>query len=265
MVESDEKVVVSGTGIGEFSANLSGLEKDVTYYARAYAMNSDGTSYGNVVTFKVLRQAPVVRTLSVSNIRETSATLRGAIDSKGMPSYTERGFVYSPLFTNPTIDAATKIIVSGGDIGAFEANVTGLETETLYYVRAYAINSEGTSYGEVVSFRPQHPDYVILKDAGLMVQKEDLGEVEWEDANILCQGSTIGGFNDWRLPTKEELGVLYNNRDLIGNFSTIYATYYWSGTSGGNNVYYVISFINGSIRLESANYDCYVRAVRSLP
>ena len=266
-VETDEKVAVGGTGIGEFSANLSGLEKDVTYYVRAYAMNSDGTSYGNVVTFKVLRQMPVVKTLSVSNIRETSATLRGAIDSKGIPSYTERGFVYSPLFTNPTIDAATKIIVSGGDIGAFEANVTGLETETLYYVRAYAINSEGTSYGEVVSFRPQHPDYVILKDAGLMVQKEDLGEVEWESANNLCENSTVGGFTDWRLPTKEELAVLYNNKDLIGNFIIMHSTYYWSSSSAGNNSVYGMHFGNGSLTVLPCNtYSDYcVRAVRSLP
>lgn len=271
-IESDEKIVVSGTGIGEFSANLSGLEKDVTYYVRAYAINGEGVSYGDVVSFEVVRQLPVVTTLPVTDIDATTAVLHGTVVSEGIPKYTERGFVYSTTFTNPTIETDSKVVANGNKVGKFEYSLMELTTGVEYFVRAYAINSDGTAYGETVSFRPEHPDYVILEDAGLMVQKKDLGNVPWEDANILCQSSTIGGFNDWRLPTKEELGVLYNNRVLIGNFSNIHSTFYWSSTvgdntSGGLNVYYVISFINGSFSLVAGNSynDCYVRAVRSLP
>lgn len=129
------------------------------------------------------------------------------------------------------------------------------------------MNDDGIAYGETVPFRPEHPDYVILEDAGLMVQKTDLGAINWSSANILCQGSTIGGFNDWRLPTKDELSVLYNNRDLIGGFSD---AYYWSSTfvytdDRNFDYYYSMNFIDGFIISRDGSYSGCVRAVRSLP
>lgn len=45
------QVMKSGTGSGEFEVTLSGLTEGTTYYARAYAVNSAGTSYGNCITF----------------------------------------------------------------------------------------------------------------------------------------------------------------------------------------------------------------------
>lgn len=49
--------VASGTGTGAFSTTLSGLNPATTYYARAYATNGSGTSYGNQVTFTTLGAA----------------------------------------------------------------------------------------------------------------------------------------------------------------------------------------------------------------
>ncbi len=43
--------VVSGSGIGTFNANITGLTPNTTYYVRAYATNSVGTAYGNQVSF----------------------------------------------------------------------------------------------------------------------------------------------------------------------------------------------------------------------
>ena len=40
-----------GTGAGSFTSNLTGLYRYTPYYARAFATNSAGTSYGNQVTF----------------------------------------------------------------------------------------------------------------------------------------------------------------------------------------------------------------------
>lgn len=267
-IESDEKIVVNGTGIGDFSANISGLGKDVTYYVRAYATNSEGTAYGEAVSLEVVRRLPVVTTLQVTDIGETVAVLHGFVEEEGIPAYTERGFVHSTTFSNPTVEASDKVIASGNGIGEFEAALTGLTTGVEYYVRAYAMNDDGIAYGESISFRPLHPDYVILEDAGLMVQRYDLGSVDHSSANLLCENSTVGGYTDWRLPTREELGVLYNNREYIGNFN-LDGTY-WSSTYAGhdyydNSQYYAINFKNGELNKDSGLYSQYVRAVRSLP
>lgn len=267
-IESDEKIVVNGTGIGDFSANISGLGKDVTYYVRAYATNSEGTAYGEAVSLEVVRRLPVVTTLQVTDIGETVAVLHGFVEEEGIPAYTERGFVHSTTFSNPTVEASDKVIASGNGIGEFEAALTGLTTGVEYYVRAYAMNDDGIAYGESISFRPLHPDYVILEDAGLMVQRYDLGSVDHRSANLLCENSTVGGYTDWRLPTREELGVLYNNREYIGNFN-LDGTY-WSSTYAGhdyydNSQYYAINFKNGELNKDSGLYSQYVRAVRSLP
>ena len=45
----------------------------------------------------------------------------------------------------------------GTGTGAFESNLTDLLSRTTYYVRAYAINSAGTSYGDQVSFSTDSP------------------------------------------------------------------------------------------------------------
>ena len=126
--------------------------------------------------------------------------------------------------------------------------------------------NDGISYGESVLFYPGNPDYVILQDAGLMVQRYDLGCVDWGSARLLCENSTVGGYNDWRLPTKDELGVLYNNREYIGNFDL--DTCYWSSsvTYSYSYTYYYMDFRTGNIYLTSVkSYDYNVRAVRSLP
>ena len=264
-IEAGDKVVVNGVGVGEFSANLLGLNGYITYYVRAYATNSEGTAYGEAISFEAVRQLPVVTTLPVTDIDETTAVLHGSVEVEGIPAYTERGFVYSTTFSNPTIEAYDKVVASGNGIGEFEVALTGLTTGVKYYVRAYAMNDDGISYGESVSFYPSNPDYVILQDAGLMVQRYDLGCVDWVSAKLLCENSTVGGYNDWRLPDSGELGVLYNNREYIGNFLD---TDYWSSGERSTSYglwHYYMDFSTGSLDYKSSSNDSRVRAVRRLP
>jgi hypothetical protein len=148
---------------------------------------------------------------------------------------------------NPTTgDSYT--IVSGTSTGIFNANITGLTTGILLYVRAYAKTSTGIIYGEEVSFTTNSPYVVILPTAGLMVQKTDItgdNGVYWDTGNSLCENSTLDGYTDWRLPTKDELAILYNERNTIGGFvQSGYDPYYWSSTNNGGYVWYQ-NFSNG--------------------
>jgi len=77
------------------------------------------------------------------------ATSGGNITSDGGATITERGIVWGTS-ANPTT-SNNKIIVSG-TTGSYSAEITGLSSNTTYYLRAYAINSVGTAYGAQVIF-----------------------------------------------------------------------------------------------------------------
>ena len=142
---------VSGSGKGAFSVSLTGLLEGRTYYVRAYAVNSEGTSYGNQISFTTNKTVvlPTVTTATATQITETTAVTGGNVTADGNATVTERGVVYSTT-QNPTTSNSKK--VSGSGIGSFTCNLTGLQANTTYYVRAYAVNSKGTAYGQEISF-----------------------------------------------------------------------------------------------------------------
>ena len=88
--------------------------------------------------------APVVVTGDVSNITATSATCSGEVTADGGNPIIERGFCWSTEF-NPTI-SDNKVTQDAG-LGSFTGEITGLKGNTIYYIRAFATNSEGTRYG----------------------------------------------------------------------------------------------------------------------
>jgi hypothetical protein len=139
-----------GNGTGPFSSIVTGLSTNTKYYAKAYAINSYGISYGNEITLTTLQMLPaIVSTTAATGILATSAVLGGNVSSDGNNTVTENGVCYS-LTQNPTT-ANTKIAMGSGT-GAFSNSVTGLTAGTFYYVRAYAINGQGTAYGAQINF-----------------------------------------------------------------------------------------------------------------
>ena len=147
----DTKKVVSGSGKGAFSANISGLEEGKVYYIRAFATNAKGTAYGADVKLDCTASKPILTTNEVTNIKisDGTATFVGNVESYGDLPCIERGFVYATV-NNPTIHD-TKFVVSGNETGIFRKNVTNLEEGHTYYVRAYITNQKETIYGNVVT------------------------------------------------------------------------------------------------------------------
>jgi hypothetical protein len=94
--------------------------------------------------------APTVSTTAISSITTTSATGGGNITSDGGASVTAKGVCWSTS-TNPTTALSTKTS-DGTGTGSYSSSITGLSSSTLYYIRAYATNSVGTSYGSNVTF-----------------------------------------------------------------------------------------------------------------
>jgi len=144
-----DSATIDGTGTGSFTSNLSGLTGNTQYYVRAYATNTIGTNYGNEITFTTLPILPSITTDVASNITQTTAICGGNVTSDGGSSVISRGVCWSTS-TNPTL--SDSITLDGSGTGVFISNLSGLLGNTQYYLRAYATNSLGTTYGNEISF-----------------------------------------------------------------------------------------------------------------
>ena len=141
----------AGTGIGRYTCEMTNLTNATTYYIRAFATNSEGTSYGEVLTMRTVEH-PMLATVTtdeVSDITINTAVCGGNVLNDGFAEVTERGICYS-THQEPTVFDYK--VVGGEGLGLFQCRMSGLEMLTTYYVRAYAKNSEGYAYGNEVSF-----------------------------------------------------------------------------------------------------------------
>ena len=141
-------------GVSEVTLNFNETVDEVrftTTNSNEYAFDS----FSGNNTPPVSNTAPTVTTTAASSVTTTSATLAGNATADGGASITERGIVYAVTATNndPLISGAgvTKD-TNGTGTGVFSESITGLASGTQYSFKAYATNSEGTSYGAVQTF-----------------------------------------------------------------------------------------------------------------
>ena len=172
----DDDQVAIDTLTAEYSYLLSNLKDETQYFVRAYATNKIGVVYGEERVFITQAAvAPKVVTKEVKDVDDQSATVQGEVTSDGGAEVTERGVVYGTS-ENPTVENSK--VVGGSGTGMFTCNLTGLQPNTKYYVRAYAVNKKGTAYGEQVSF-------TTLEEVSATPEYVDLGlSVKWADRNV---------------------------------------------------------------------------------
>ena len=82
----------------------------------------------------------------------------------------------------------------------------------------------------------------------------------WGGAKTAATAETFAGHTDWRLPTKEELDMLYRARDAVGGFQP---GWYWSSFQIGDHFACGQGFSGGSRGFASKNANSHVRCVRS--
>lgn len=180
----NDNKINGGAGAGTFACDISGLTESTSYFVRAYATNSSGTGYGMTMSFNTLPAAtPVLSTIAVSNITLTTAASGGIITSEGTRAVTARGVCWS-LNSNPT--TANNKTSNGIGQGEFISNVTDLVASTTYYLRAYATNSIGTSYGDQVTFKTS-----TCKTCKLVTTDSSNGDVTEGFETIYCGDALI--------------------------------------------------------------------------
>lgn len=157
----NDNIATSGTGNGSFTANMTGLSAGTTYHVRAFATNQTGTAYGDEKTFTTLSGNISLTTAPISNITATSATGGGNITDNGGFPVTSRGICWNTS-GNPTIN--DNHTTNGSGNGTFTSTMTNLAIGTGYHVRAYATNSQGTSYGNEITFSTTSGNVAIALD-----------------------------------------------------------------------------------------------------
>jgi len=94
-------------------------------------------------------ELPTIASIAITEISAESATSGGDITADGGSDITARGVCWSTSNTPSITDSKT---TDGIGVGNFTSSITGLLPNTTYYLRAYATNSIGTSYGEEINF-----------------------------------------------------------------------------------------------------------------
>jgi len=144
---------IEGSGSSSYESIVLGSPTE-TIYARAYAINGAGISYGNslslsLVEVTIVDYGDITGTSAFFNMRANSAE---AITSKGLCWATT---------PNPTIDG-NKTNEGPGD-GLYTTTLSDLTPGTTYYARPYATSDDGVFYGGEVNFQTDNFPTVTTK------------------------------------------------------------------------------------------------------
>ncbi|MBK8808209.1 MAG: carbohydrate-binding domain-containing protein [Bacteroidales bacterium] len=167
-----------------FTKTINGLSPETTYYFRSYVIYTEGIILGNVLSFTTEAAPvipPVINTLLITNISETSAKLNAEITSD-QTEVISRGFYWSQTNSNPT--ATDNIITVGNGAGVYSFVLNGLLPATTYYVVAFAQYSEGTILSSAQTFTTQ----VSIKDLYIEL---DGSSISTNSTTAIIDGSTI--------------------------------------------------------------------------
>jgi uncharacterized protein (TIGR02145 family) len=141
---------------------------------------------------------PTVTTAEVTSISQTSALSGGNITDDGGLKITARGICWSTS-PDPNVDLSTKTL-DGIETGRFTSSISGLSPGTTYYLRAYATNPLGTSYGGEISFKTYYSD-AIRDIEGNSYNIVTIGNQVWMAENLktttLYDGTKISEIKDW--------------------------------------------------------------------
>ena len=220
-----------GSEDGQFSYTITGLVSNTTYYVRAYVRSAMGIKYGEQKTFTTAEGMAEVTTGSVVGTTSNSAYCKGVVESDGGAAITARGVCWSTT-PNPTINQ--NHTVDGNGTGSFSGKMTGLNSSTTYYVRAYATNSFGTAYGDEKTFQTVSTQIPTGAIKGLFSVSETQ-MVYFSQGNVQYQAST----DTWRFAENQHDYVGEDNNNVSPTYDGWIDFFAWgSGSAPTASSYY---------------------------
>ena len=238
----NDSYTTDGAGTGSFTSSLISLSEDTTYYVRAYATNSAGTGYGDVVQFATLKAEPTNHVTSFACGSETFSSIDLAwIDAaKATPDgYIIKGsdVGYSSI-TDP-VDGTTEswsTLVHTVTQGTQSYKFTGLTDNTTYYFKIYPYTNSGLN----INYKT---DGIVPQDAGTTLENFNLnpGDI----AVIGYEGDSPDWFSIVLLTDIPEGTLVYftdNGFNNLGALNTTEGTIAWTAPSGGLAAGSVVNF-----------------------
>ena len=226
----------------------------------AYSIN---TSYGNFYdAYAVRLVCPVngsiehptlVVTDDLTDITPNSVVCGGKIYASDTIEITARGVCWSTS-KHPTTDNTHTS--NGTGAGNYVSNITGLEAGTLYFVRAYAVTSEGTLYGEEWTFKTKQSTPTGAVN-GMYTINSDGEQILFAQGNLQYQATT----NTWRLAEHQYDIIDYYNYYIDEDYDGWIDLFGW-GTSGYNHG--AVSYQPWSISPNDYDYDAYGDPTKNL-
>lgn len=232
-VDSNMGIIpVDGTG-AQFTARLSGLTSNTTYYVKAYIRQNGLVYYSSEQSFKTGKQNPVVNTNSATSISYTTVTLNATVTNVGDPQYDKRGFYYG-TDSNPSASNSTVFLENAQGTGDYLAEITGLSEGTKYYYRAFVMQSGGTILGSVQEFTTgRKPNVTTGGVINITCSGSDENSLNWS-------ARLYGGVSDSGDPPYETFGFVYglSNVPTVDDGQSIYRTTTSFDLSESTRVYY---------------------------
>lgn len=230
---TDSKTI-DGAGAGNFSSAITGLTPNTNYYVRAYATNIAGTGYGSAMSFTTIEVFEPILTTWVGIVQQTTATCGGEITSDGNSQIVSRGVCWSSNQLPTIADSKT---IDGSGLGAFTSELTNLNPNTTYFVRAYATNSYLTGYGNELSFATSG---TVTDIDGNVYNTVTIGTQVWLVENLKTtkyrNGETIPNvtnYYDWTFLTTGAYCDYGNNPE---NSLTYGRLYNWYSVNDSRNI-----------------------------
>jgi len=141
-----DNIKVDDSESNSFTIDLTDLEPGTEYFVRAYATNTYGTGYGEVVSFETEPpELPELYTYTYFPVSQNSVTFYGYLSSDGGSGIIEYGFYWGPS-ENPA-QSDNYVIAESITSGVFSATITDMDPDMKYFVRSFARNLVGTGYG----------------------------------------------------------------------------------------------------------------------
>ena len=220
---------------GSFYGRVYHLLANTTLYIRAFARTRNNTFYGNQITFSTpVASLPVINTQPISALTDASVVTGGEILFSGGVPISQHGVCWS---TSPGPTIADSNSNDGSGAGEFTSYLSELTPSTVYYLRAYATNGLGTSYGDEVLFKTYAGSVIDVE--GNVYGTVKIGSQTWMGSNL-----KVGYYFDGtKIPLVEitsewnSLGIndraycWYNNDADLGD--TYGALYNWAAAMKG--------------------------------
>lgn len=168
---------------------------------------------------------PTISTNSVIMSEPDIYTCGGIVTDDGGDPISSRGVCWS-LNPNPTISNSKT--VDGSGMGSFSSIISGLSLYTTYYVRAYATNSSGTSYGNSVVFKSgvvfdiDGNEYRTIKIGNQIWMADNLRTTRYRNGVII---PNISNDQSWKNSTNGAWCNFNNNSSLDADYGKLYNFY----------------------------------------